>query len=108
MNPHALAPAMPPHTNPMISIAEAAANEARLIASNAMGDIMALTKHQRYVARIQVAAEELGLRLAEYDDYIQTPEGTNEYQRELLLAQHGDISMDEGSQSDPSNPRDSI
>lgn len=49
----------------------------RLI-GHAMVDALGLTRRDRYVARIESAAEELGLRLAEYDEFLRTPEGAAE------------------------------
>jgi hypothetical protein len=39
------------------------------LVSNAMGDVASLTTHDRLIARIEAAAEELGMRISEYDIY---------------------------------------
>lgn len=72
-----------------------------------MGDIMPMTKRERHIARIEAAAKELGIRIAEYDEYLRTQEGMAEQQRleqEQQLAQHGqmgDMSMEEASPGGP-------
>ncbi|KAJ3461679.1 hypothetical protein MRS44_010232 [Fusarium solani] len=43
-----------------------------------MRDVTTLSRRDRLIARIESAAEELGMRIAEYDEYLQTPEGRNE------------------------------
>lgn len=68
-----------------------------------MGDIVGMTKRERHIARIEAAAKELGIRIAEYDEYLRTPEGMAEQQRleeQQQLNQHGqmgDISKEEDS-----------
>jgi hypothetical protein len=49
--------------------------------SQAMGDVSTFSKRERYIARIEAAAKELGMRIAEYDEYLRTPEGMAECQR---------------------------
>ncbi|KAG6038769.1 hypothetical protein E4U41_003725 [Claviceps citrina] len=70
--------------------------------NNVMGDSMVLSKKDRFVARIEAAAKELGMRVAEFDEFLHTPEGMADQQREqrYQLAQQshaGDGSMDEES-----------
>lgn len=48
----------------------------------ALIDVARLTRRDRFLARIESAAEELALRVAEYNDYLRTPAGMAE------LAQH--------------------
>ncbi|KAJ4314899.1 hypothetical protein N0V84_008665 [Fusarium piperis] len=43
-----------------------------------MRDVTSLSRKERLLARIEAAAEELGMRIAEYDEYLQTQEGRNE------------------------------
>lgn len=74
--------------------------------NNVIGDSMTLSKKDRYVARIEAAAKELGMRIAELEEYLHTPEGVAEQQREhrYHLAQQGqigDVSMDEDSPKPP-------
>ncbi|KAK5989167.1 Cell division cycle protein [Cladobotryum mycophilum] len=45
-----------------------------------MGEVASYSKRDRYLARIEAAARELGLRIAEYEDYLRTPEGAAEHQ----------------------------
>lgn len=71
-----------------------------------MGDIVFLSKRGRYIARIEAAAKELGMRIAEYDEYLRTPEGIAEQQRmEQAQLTHqnqvGDVPVDENSSSRP-------
>ncbi|KAG6016397.1 hypothetical protein E4U43_003713 [Claviceps pusilla] len=78
----------------------------RNMINNVIGDSMTLSKKDRYVARIEAAAKELGMRIAELEEYLHTPEGVAEQQREhrYHLAQQGqigDVSMDEDSPKPP-------
>ncbi|KJK76770.1 hypothetical protein H634G_07811 [Metarhizium anisopliae BRIP 53293] len=83
----------------------ALADETRQFLSQTMGDIVNLTKRGRYIARIEAAAKELGMRIAEYDEYLQTPEGITEQQRleqdQLSQSQVGDMPMDDNSPHGP-------
>ncbi|PNY23772.1 Uncharacterized protein TCAP_06287 [Tolypocladium capitatum] len=49
-----------------------------------MGNI---SRRQRYIARIEAAAKELGMRIAEYDEYMRSPEGIDEGIAEERAAQ---------------------
>lgn len=74
----------------------------RRMINSVMGDTIALSKKDRYIARIEAAAKELGMRIAEFDEFLQTPEGIAEQQREqqthvVQQSQTGDVSMDGGS-----------
>ncbi|KFA67398.1 hypothetical protein S40285_00158 [Stachybotrys chlorohalonatus IBT 40285] len=59
----------------------------RNLVRRSMGDGIHFSKQSRYVARIEAAAEELGMRIAEYDEYLCTPEGVAKNQR--LLTEQG-------------------
>ncbi|KAF4977333.1 hypothetical protein FZEAL_6105 [Fusarium zealandicum] len=54
----------------------------------------------RFLARIEAAAEELGMRISEYDDYLKTPEGMVEEQRAQDEARSA--STDESMEDAPS------
>ncbi|KAG5925317.1 hypothetical protein E4U42_004415 [Claviceps africana] len=58
-----------------------------------MGETMALSKKARHLARIDSAAKELSIRIAEFEEFMQSPEGLAEQQREqrYYLAQQGQI-----------------
>ncbi|TWU72614.1 hypothetical protein ED733_003875 [Metarhizium rileyi] len=83
----------------------ALADETRQFLSQTMGDIVSLTKRGRYIARIEAAAKELGMRIAEYDEYLRTPDGIAEQQRleqdQLSQNQMGDVPMDDNSPGAP-------
>lgn len=51
----------------------------------AMRDVAGFSQRDRYIARIEAAAKELGMRIAEYDEYLLTPAGVAENQRALEL-----------------------
>lgn len=71
--------------------------------SQAIGDAVSLSRRDRFVARIESAAEELRMRIAEYDDYLRTPEGAaeqavfDERERRRMMM-HNDPHMDGSSQ----------
>jgi hypothetical protein len=46
-----------------------------------MGNATSLSPRDRLLARIEAAAEELGIRIAEYNEYLHTPDGIAEQQR---------------------------
>lgn len=74
-------------------------DQTRRLVSQAMGDVATLSKRERFIARIEAAAKELGMRIAEYDEYLRTPEGVGEQarsqQQELAHQnQSADVSMD--------------
>ncbi|KAG5982725.1 hypothetical protein E4U55_001472 [Claviceps digitariae] len=78
----------------------------RNMINSVIRDTMMLSKKERYVARIEAAAKELGMRIAELQEYLQTPEGSVEQQRDQRyhMAQQGhigDVSMDESSAGAP-------
>ncbi|EFY88891.1 hypothetical protein J3458_008860 [Metarhizium acridum] len=98
--------ATPPVTSLQSDILHwALADETRQFLSQTMGDIVSLTRRGRYIARIEAAAKELGMRIAEYDEYLQTPEGIAEQQRleqdQLSQSQAGDMPMDDNSPGGP-------
>ncbi|KAL6853127.1 hypothetical protein J3F83DRAFT_764770 [Trichoderma novae-zelandiae] len=41
-------------------------------------DVATFSKRERFLARIEAAAKELGMRIAEYEEYLRTPEGLAE------------------------------
>jgi len=74
--------------------------------NSVVGETSTLSKKDRFVARIETAARELGMRIAELEEYLHTPEGLAELQMEQRyhLAQQGhvgDVSMDENSPGAP-------
>jgi antitoxin (DNA-binding transcriptional repressor) of toxin-antitoxin stability system len=82
------------------------ADQTRQFLSQTVGDIVNLSKRGRYIARIESAAKELGMRIAEYDEYLQTPEGSAEQEQleQERLAQQcqtGDTPMEESSPNGP-------
>jgi hypothetical protein len=79
------------------------ADPARRLVSQALGECAAFTRRDRYIARIQAAAKELGIRIAEFDDYLRTPEGMAEQQRVEAEAQqrHQAMVNDGGMPDDP-------
>lgn len=52
----------------------------RRLIHQAMGDVAMLTRRDRYIARIETAAEELAMRIAEFNEYCRTPEGMADLQ----------------------------
>ncbi|OAQ99645.1 hypothetical protein LLEC1_03333 [Akanthomyces lecanii] len=52
----------------------------RRLIRQAMGDVAMLTRRERHIARIETAAEELAIRIAEFNEYSSTPEGMAELQ----------------------------
>ncbi|KHO00732.1 uncharacterized protein MAM_01510 [Metarhizium album ARSEF 1941] len=74
-----LSTAAPPSTSLQPDIFQRlSADATRQFLSQTVGDIVSLTKKERYIARIESAAQELGMRLAEYDEYLQSPEAIAE------------------------------
>ncbi|KAG5931403.1 hypothetical protein E4U53_001784 [Claviceps sorghi] len=69
------------------------ADYTRHMVNNVMGETMALSKKERHLARIDSASKELGIRMAEYHEFMQSPEGLAEQQREQRyhLGPHGQI-----------------
>lgn len=59
----------------------------RRLVTQAMGDVAGFSRRERHLARIEAAAKELGMRVAEYDEYLRTPEGMAEHQRAQEQAQ---------------------
>ncbi|KAF7537257.1 hypothetical protein G7Z17_g12888 [Cylindrodendrum hubeiense] len=59
----------------------------RRLVTQAMGDVVGFSRRERHLARIEAAAKELGMRIAEYDEYLRTPEGMAEHQRSQEQAQ---------------------
>lgn len=59
----------------------------RRLVTQAMGDVVGFSRRERHLARIEAAAKELGMRVAEYDEYLRTPEGMAEHQRAQEQAQ---------------------
>ncbi|KAH7159950.1 hypothetical protein B0J13DRAFT_117262 [Dactylonectria estremocensis] len=75
-----LAPSGLPITSPDLSNWGLSDPTGRLV-TQAMGDVVNFSRRERHLARIESAAEELGMRIAEYDEYLRTPEGIAEHQR---------------------------
>lgn len=53
----------------------------RRLVNQAMGDVAMLSCRDRHIARIETASEELAMRIAEYNEYMRTPEGMAEQQQ---------------------------
>lgn len=60
----------------------------RQLVSQAMDEVATYSRRSRYIARIEAAAKELGMRIAEYDEYLRSPEGMIEQQGAVALEQH--------------------
>lgn len=71
--------------------------------SQAVTDAVSLSRRDRLAARVESAAEELRMRIAEYDEYVRTPEGAteqavfNERERRRMMMP-SDPQMDRSSQ----------
>ncbi|KAH7143953.1 hypothetical protein EDB81DRAFT_760337 [Dactylonectria macrodidyma] len=57
------------------------------LVTQAMGDVVGFSRRERHLARIEAAAKELGMRIAEYEEYLRTAEGMAEHQRAQEQAQ---------------------
>ncbi|KAJ6783658.1 hypothetical protein PWT90_06728 [Aphanocladium album] len=55
----------------------------------AISDVSRLTRQERHMARIESAAEELALRVVEYNEYLRTPSGLYEMHNHLRRADLG-------------------
>ncbi|KAF4956443.1 hypothetical protein FSARC_11579 [Fusarium sarcochroum] len=73
---------------------------------NALTDVVSMTRQERFLARIESAAEQLGLCLAEYDEYLNSPEGraSQESAESATHTTSSDASMEDAA-SDESQPR---
>lgn len=60
----------------------------RLVAS-AMSDVVNLPPGERHHLRIEAAAKELGMRIAEYEEFLRTPEGMADQQLRAEDQAHG-------------------
>ena len=72
------------------------------IISGAIHGVKQISKQQRLIVRIEAAAKELGMRIAEYDEYIRSPEGKMD-QEETQRERFRHLQRQEGSM-DPSSP----
>ncbi|KAF4989586.1 hypothetical protein FDECE_14660 [Fusarium decemcellulare] len=77
-----------------------------ITSGGSMNEVTALSRRDRFLARIEAAAEELGMRITEYDEYLRTPEGMAEELRaqEKARPASSNESMQE-AQSDDSQAR---
>ncbi|KAI9167460.1 Cell division cycle protein [Paramyrothecium foliicola] len=75
----------------------------RRLVSQAMGDVATFSRRERYIARIEAAAKELGMRIAEYDEYLRSPEGLAETQRNHEQG-HAHIQPHDGLTDDAMSP----
>ncbi|OAA47418.1 hypothetical protein BBO_02873 [Beauveria brongniartii RCEF 3172] len=57
-----------------------AGDSTRRLINQAMGDVAMLSRRDRYIARIETAAEELAMRITEFNEYMETPEGMADLQ----------------------------
>ncbi|KAM0562524.1 hypothetical protein ACHAPJ_002214 [Fusarium lateritium] len=72
----------------------------------ALTDVASMTRQERFLARIESAAEQLGVCLAEYDEYLNSPEGraSQEFAESTTHTTYSDASMEDAA-SDESQPR---
>lgn len=65
-------------------------------------DVSTFSRRDRFLARIEAAAKELGMRIAEYEEYLRTPEGIAEQNAALDRdrAQNRDTQATEASMAD--------
>lgn len=63
------------------------ADAARRAINRGWDGMGSISRRQRYIARIEAAAKELGMRIAEYDEYMRSPEGIDEGIAEERAAQ---------------------
>ncbi|KAL7918921.1 hypothetical protein ACQKWADRAFT_302670 [Trichoderma austrokoningii] len=65
-------------------------------------DVSTFSKRDRFLARIEAAAKELGMRIAEYEEYLRTPEGVAEQNAALDRdrTQNRDTQATEASMAD--------
>ena len=65
-----------------------------------------MTRQERFLARIESAAEQLGVCLAEYDEYLNSPEGraSQEFAESTTHTTYSDASMEDAA-SDEGHPR---
>ncbi|RMJ11479.1 hypothetical protein CDV36_008862 [Fusarium kuroshium] len=68
-----------------------------------MRDVTTLSRRERHLARIEAAAEELGMRIAEYDEYLRTPEGMHA-ERLFQEQTQGRIVPEQNEEHDRSSP----
>ncbi|KAM3554810.1 hypothetical protein MY1884_005934 [Beauveria asiatica] len=57
-----------------------AGDSTRRLINQAMGDVAMLSRRDRFIARIETAAEELAIRITEFNEYMETPEGMADLQ----------------------------
>ncbi|KAH8720425.1 hypothetical protein HC256_000818 [Beauveria bassiana] len=57
-----------------------AGDSTRRLINQAMGDVAMLSRRDRHIARIETAAEELAMRITEFNEYMETPEGMADLQ----------------------------
>lgn len=76
---------------------------ARSIVTKAFGEVRDYNRGKRLATRVELAAKELAMRVAEFDDYCRTPEGAAEMHRENMLRQDvGESPFDDDSLPDDS------
>ena len=63
-------------------------DSARSIVTKALGEVNGFNRGKRLATRVELAAKELAMRVAEFDEYCRTPEGIAEIQRDQLLRAH--------------------
>ena len=67
--------------------------------SSAMTSATDFSRKRRYVARIEAAAEELAMRLTEYEEFLRSSEGLEKQSSEQRPSQTSSGSMSDESQS---------
>jgi hypothetical protein len=71
----------PPPPNPSLSVDVhhwGLSDSTKRLITQTITDVATFSKRERFLARIEAAAKELGMRIAEYEEYMRTPEGVAE------------------------------
>lgn len=74
-------------------------DSARTIVTKALGEVNGYSRGKRLATRVELAAKELAMRVAEFDEWCRSPEGIAEIRREQMQAQAAETAMDD----DPSH-----
>ncbi|KAL6889799.1 hypothetical protein HDV57DRAFT_343162 [Trichoderma longibrachiatum] len=75
------APPPPPSSNPSLSVDVhhwGLSDSTKRLITQTITDVATFSKRERFLARIEAAAKELGMRIAEYEEFMRTPEGVAE------------------------------
>lgn len=76
-------------TSPNVNIASdvthwGLSESVKQLITQTINDVATFSKRDRFLARIEAAAKELGMRIAEYEEFLRTPEGMLEQQNAAL------------------------